>query len=70
MGMVWNLHCLRHHLKNPIVKVGHMCSDIAATNTPKENGSAELKLDSSIEGLAVAALFTMNLLTISVNSRS
>jgi len=68
--MVWNLHCLRHHLKNPILKVGHMCSDIEAKNTLKENGSTELKLDSSVEGLVVAALFTMNLWTVSLNSRS
>jgi len=68
--MVWNLYCLRRHLKNPILKVGRMCSYIADKNTQKENGSTELKLDSSVDGLVVAALFTMNLRTVSVNSRS
>lgn len=47
-----------------------MCSDMAAKNTPKENGSTQLKLDSSVEGLVVAALFTTNLWTVSVNSRA
>jgi len=46
-----------------------MCSE-EAKNTLKENGSTELKLDSSVEGLVVAALFTMNLWTVSLNSRS